>query len=259
MSPSRLLSHWRGLLLSLVGIAAIAWLAATGRLGLYIHPRYFVFTIVMAVIAGVVAIVAFALLPGADEADDDHDHDHNHDDYPQRPWARRWSAVGTVALVVVTAGALLLVPPTTLTTSTVENRAMNASAADSADAVPQLVGGDSSAFTVKDWAGLLRSGADPAFLADAEPTVVGFVTPDPDDPENVFYVARFIVTCCAVDAQPVGVPIYLPGWQDEYPVDSWVEATGRFVENPSTSSMQPTVLDAATLAATTQPADPYVY
>jgi uncharacterized repeat protein (TIGR03943 family) len=85
------------------------------------------------------------------------------------------------------------------------------------------------------------------------------VTPDPDDPTNVFYVARFIITCCAVDAQPVGVPVYLPDWQDQFTIDEWVNVTGTFVSNPSTESRQAIVLSPSTISLTDQPAQPYVY
>ncbi|TXK20010.1 TIGR03943 family protein [Homoserinibacter sp. GY 40078] len=240
-------------MLSLIGVAGITWLAATGRLGLYIHPRYFVFTIVMAVIAGVVAIVAFAVLPSSREgAHDDHDH------APLSPTRQRWATGGTLALIAVTAVVVLALPPATLTSNTAEQRSVNASAT-SGDASPQLAGADTSAFTVKDWANMLRQGADAASLAGESPTLVGFVTPDPDDPENVFFVARFVVTCCAVDATPVGVPVYLPGWQDDHPVDGWVEVTGRFIENPSATSAEVVVVDPASVDAVEEPTDPYVY
>ncbi len=241
-------------MLSLIGIVAITWLALTDQLGLYIHPRYFVFTMIMAGIAAVFVILAFALLPNSNS--EPHEHD-----TPSKPsrGAGWWVAVSS-ALLAVTAAALLVLPPATLTTSTVEQRDINGSASTSVqgDSV-NLVAGDYSSFTIKDWAGLLRQGADEDFLAGKTPTVVGFVTPDTDDPSNVFYVARFVITCCAVDAQPIGVPVYLPGWQDQYKVDDWVSVTGSFVSNPSISSLQAVVLSPSGISATDQPAQPYVY
>src|SRR5690606_40758199 len=47
---------------------------------------------------------------------------------------------------------------------------------------------------------------------------------------------------CSSDLQPVGVPVYLPGWQDRFAVDEWVSVTGTFASNPSVASMQATVL-----------------
>ena len=251
------------MVLSLVGIVAIVWLAATGQLGLYIHPRYFEFTVVMAVLAGVAVIAAFAVVPGAPD-DDGHGHDHDGDEHEpsgERPRGRSWLWGAVTALVIVgTVAALLVLPPATLTSATVDQRELNASAAVAdPGTTEQLVGSDTTSFTVKDWASLLRQGAGEEYFAGKTADITGFVTPDPDDPENVFYIARFVVTCCAVDAQPVGVPVFLPDWQSEYAVDSWVTGTGGFGPNPSVSSGQAIVFEPADLAPTEQPAEPYVY
>jgi uncharacterized repeat protein (TIGR03943 family) len=280
----RLLSRWRGIVLSLIGVVAIVWLAATGQLGLYIHPRYYEFSVIMAVLAGIVVIAAFAVVPGAPD-DDEHDHDGEHQHERQRDHAgaphaattpaahapagsRRRDGVviaATAVIVLGTVGALLVLPPTTLTSATVDQRDLNASTALTSDGagaagdVVDLVGSDTTSFTVKDWAALLRQGAGEDYFAGKTADITGFVTPDAGDPENVFYIARFVVTCCAVDAQPVGVPVYAPGWQDDYEIDSWVSATGSFAANPSTSSGQAIVLDPAEIAQVEQPAEPYVY
>ncbi|MDO9395622.1 MAG: TIGR03943 family protein [Herbiconiux sp.] len=276
----RLIARWRGIALSLIGIVATVWLAASGQLGLYIHPRYFEFTVIMAVLAGVVVLAAFALVPGAPDADG-HDHgdgpgpadgpehadgpssSHSHASAAHPPRRRRLDALWAAAAVVIIAGtavALLVLPPQTLTTATVDQRDLNnAAAVSDAAETEQLVGGDTADFTVKDWASLLRQGAGEDYFAGRTATVTGFVTPDPDDPENVFYVARFVVTCCAVDAQPVGVPVYLPGWQSSHPVDSWVSASGAFGANPSTSSGQAIALTPSDVESIDQPAEPYVY
>lgn len=244
-----------------MGIVATVWLALTGQLGLYIHPRYFTFTVIMAIIAVVFVLLAFAIVPAtqfhtAQAHNDDDDHTGH-----ERPRGYKWWAAVSVVLVGLTAVALLVLPPATLTTATVEQRDMNGSVV--AGTMPSdtvsLAGGDDSSFTVKDWAGLLRQGADSDFLSGRTPVVVGFVTPDIDDPKNVFYVARFVITCCAVDAQPIGVPVYLPDWQDQLKTDAWVSVTGIFIENPSIDSMQATVLTPHEVTPTEQPAQPYVY
>jgi uncharacterized membrane protein YcgQ (UPF0703/DUF1980 family) len=67
------------------------------------------------------------------------------------------------------------------------------------------------------------------------------------------------VTCCAVDAQPLGVPVLLPGWQDRFAADDWVEVTGGFSPNPDPSAAEPLVLVPDTIEKIDQPAQPYVY
>ena len=252
--PRRFLSHWRGVLLSLVGIVAILWLAATDQLGLYIHPRYFVFTVIMSVLAMVLIILAFSYLPSHVNETSEPD---SHSKPPRS--AGVW-VFANVLLLAGTATALLVLPPTMLTAATVAQRDINGSASSSADSdAVILVGADDSALSVKDWAGILRQGADEISLAGKTPTLIGFVTPDPDDPTNVFYVARFVITCCAVDAQPIGVPVYLPGWQDQFEVEDWVSVTGAFISNPSIEGFNSVVLSPSDISVTDQPAQPYVY
>ncbi|MWV58825.1 TIGR03943 family putative permease subunit [Rathayibacter sp. VKM Ac-2754] len=265
MRSERLLTRWKGIALSLIGVVSTLWLAATGRLGLYIHPRYFEFSVVLAVLAAILLLLAFAIVPGADDDEDPHGgveeadaHGHLHDHAPGRPWRARLAVVASLAIIASAAAALLVVPPSALTASTATQREVNTSAVDSS-AVAAAPTGDTADFSVRDWATLLRQGASEQFLAGRTATVSGFVTPDASDPENVFYIARFIVTCCAVDAQPVGVPIHQPGWADMYAEGEWLEATGGFGANPSVTSAETVVLEPDSVVPIDEPAMPYVY
>lgn len=257
MAIRRLVSRWQGVVLSLIGLTATIWLGLSGQLALYIHPRYFVFTVVMAVIAGVLALAVFAFAPSAQDGLG-HSDEHEHGDEPGSRRGRLWP-VGSVLTIVTAVVALLILPPSTLTTATVAQRDLNGSASALTLKAPALPGkGDYSAFTVRDWASLLRSGAGQDFFADKIATVTGFISADKTDP-NVFFVTRFVVTCCAVDAQPIGVPVYHPGWQNEYKTDSWVTVTSSFRTNPNAASREAIVLIPDSIKPTTQPAQPYVY
>jgi uncharacterized repeat protein (TIGR03943 family) len=248
----QLLHRWLGVVLTLIGVVAIGWLAATGRLELYIHPRYVVFTVIMAAIGGALAVAALLLVPGAPA------HDHGPESHEQRP---RWRIIGAIAgsgaLVAASVFALLVLPPAVLTSATAENRDIAGSTALSSADTTQLVGGDSTNFTVKDWATLLHQGLGDDFFAGKPAAISGFLVAT-DDPD-VVYVARFLVTCCAVDAQPLAVPVLLPGWQDDFAVDDWVEVTGGFGANPDAAATEPIVLVPTTIAEIEQPAQPYVY
>ncbi|PPI22863.1 TIGR03943 family putative permease subunit [Rathayibacter sp. AY1B5] len=260
MRSERLLARWKGVVLSLIGVVSTLWLAATGRLGLYIHPRYFEFSVVLAVIAGVLLIAAFAVVPGAEEDAHEHEDDveHLHAPAPARPWRRVVAVAAGVAVIASAAVALLVLPPAALTASTATQREVNTSAVD-ASVTAAAPTGDTASFSVRDWATLLRQGASEQFLAGRTATVSGFVTPDASDPENVFYIARFVVTCCAVDAQPVGVPVHLAGWADTYAEGQWLEASGGFGANPSVTSAEAVVLEPEALTPIDEPAMPYVY
>ncbi|TFD89005.1 TIGR03943 family putative permease subunit [Cryobacterium serini] len=241
--------RWQGVLLSLVVVVATLWLALSGQLGLYIHPRYFVFTIAMAVIGLVLVGAGFARRRGFEV---------------ERTGrvATTLTGVGVVLLVIMGV-AMVVVPPTTLTSATATQREVNSGGLgteDDADQAAALIGtGDFEQLSVREWVSLLAQSSDPGFYADKTAQVTGFVTPDAKDPENVFYVARFVVTCCAVDAQPIGVPVYLPGWQAEYEIDDWVQVTGRFDPSVSATASDPLAITPVEILPVDQPKDPYVY
>jgi uncharacterized repeat protein (TIGR03943 family) len=263
LRSDRLLARWKGIALSLISVVSTLWLAATGRLGLYIHPRYFEFSVVLAVIAGVLLILAVAIVPGADDGprggvEEADAHDHLHDPPPGRPWRARLRTLAGAAVIACAAVALLVLPPAALTASTATQREVNTTAVDTSVTAAAPTG-DTASFTVRDWATLLRQGASEQFLAGRTATVSGFVTPDASDPENVFYVARFVVTCCAVDAQPVGVPLHQPDWASTYAEGQWLEVTGGFGANPSVTSTEAVVLEPETITPIDEPAMPYVY
>lgn len=252
----RLLDRWLGVLLSIIGVVATLWLGFTGQLALYIHPRYFVFTIIMALIAGVLALAAFVVVPGAAAA---HPDEHGHADAGNRRW-RRLGATGSTLICAAAVAGLLILPPSTLSTATVTQRDLNGSASTlTRDEAVELVGADYTTFTMKDWISLLRQGVGVEYLTGKTATVTGFVTPDKSDPENVFFAARFVVTCCAVDAQPIGLPIYSPGWQDRFDTDSWVTVSGGFQTNPSRMSDEVLVMVPDSIASVPEPDSPYVY
>lgn len=247
-----LLSSWQGVILSLVGIVATLWLGLTGQLALYIHPRYFLFTVIMAAIGAVLVLASFAIVPAAR-------HGHAHDASGKGWWGRLGSA-GSAVIIIAAMVGLLIMPPSTLTTATVSQRDLNGSTSTlSKNDTSKLVGADYTSFTMKDWVSLLRQGVGEEFLAGKPTTLTGFVTPDKSDPDNVFFVARFVVTCCAVDAQPIGIPVYYPGWQDKFKTDSWVSVTSGFRSNPSKTGDETVVLVPDQITPIEQPSMPYVY
>jgi len=245
MSP-----RFAGLILALTVVVATLWLGATGQLVLYIHPRYVVFTMIMAALALVIGVASFAIPRG-----------HEHDAAANR--TSRIISVGALALSAVIAAALVIVPPATLTSATVNTREINSTGVGVEVQSVENATSESSAafakFTVRDWASLLAQTSDTAFYSGKPVDVAGFITADETDPTNVFYVSRFVITCCAVDAQPVGVPVYAPNWADDYELDSWVRVTGSFVANPSSASEQPIALEPDTVEPIGTPDEPYLF
>ena len=91
--------------------------------------------------------------------------------------------------------------------------------------------------------------------------VVGMLHRDPKLAQrfgtNTCVVFRFVVTCCAADAQPVAA-LVIGGVPDHWADDTWVRVEGRFAQRDDKGQAVPTVeLDKATRVP--EPSPPYLY
>lgn len=74
---------------------------------------------------------------------------------------------------------------------------------------------------------------------------------------NGWLLYRFVISCCAADAQPVAVMLtgeMATNWTD----DAWVRATGRFTLRPDQPRPVP-ILELGALAPLEKPRNPYLY
>jgi uncharacterized repeat protein (TIGR03943 family) len=251
------------LLVSVVSIATI-WFALGGRLDYYVHPRYLVFTVVMASIALALCVARAVMIVRRQAVAHDHDDEDDEDDDP--PPATQWqaalSALAVLVAIVVAAG-MIVFPPATLSSATALQRDLtggSTSAGGSSLSSAQTASTQAfSKFTVLDWASLLHQTSDVSFYAGKPVAVDGFVTPSPTGGADVFYLTRFVITCCAVDAQPVGVPVYLPDWRSTYKSDEWLRLEGGFEADRSTASSDPIALVPSGVKKIDAPSDPYLY
>lgn len=118
---------------------------------------------------------------------------------------------------------------------------------------------DSDKYDIGDW--VRRINADPNLgdYVDKKVNITGFVFKSDQLPSNMFLAARFIISCCAVDARPVGLPVKLEGWEKTFNTDEWVSVTGRFViENINGSDVLIVVPDEAPQKIA-MPTRPYIY
>ncbi|WP_394278444.1 TIGR03943 family putative permease subunit [Microbacterium sp.] len=242
-----------------VGLAAIiaavtVALALTGRLGLYINPDSAWFAVSMAVVALVGAVLSCTLRLG-DAADHGHDHGdaHDHADHDDERMPRRELA-GTAASVVggvlaaSVAGAMLVVPPATLSAELAMQRDTGSPPLfQGADAVALAVMGDTDAFGVGDWASVFATATDPQAFDGTEIALTGFVSPGSDG----FDLTRLVITHCVIDAQPASLPIAA----DDVPADGdWVTVRGTIRDVNGQLRV-----DAASVEVVDEPEDPYEF
>jgi putative membrane protein len=234
-----------GILLVMLAAVATLWLAATDQLKLYVHPRYISFSVIASIVGLLLCIWANQNVANEDT---------------------RWFKRPMLVVVVLAVLSLLVIKPATLSSSIATQRGLNnqvgtgTTPGETDLQTVQLFGNtDYSQLTVKDWSNLLTQTNDQAYFAGKQADVSGFIVADESDGQNVFFVSRFVVTCCAVDARPIGVPVYLPNWQNQYKADQWISVRGPFAANPSNQGNQRIILKPSETKAINQPKDPYVY
>lgn len=229
--------------------AGVIRLGILGKLQLYIHPRYTIFTLVM---AGAGLIIALASMVVG---------------YRSRHAVQTTACVRdnrtiakviTALLFVMACAGFLFVRPATLSARAAVYRGIDRnSALTNADASSALFDTtDYSQLGIKDWSSLLVH-YDANFFVGKAASITGFVADNGNT--NIFFASRFFVTCCVVDAQPIGVPVYAPDWRHRYSPNSWLEITGEFIENPDADSPHKIVLKPSRIQSVAPPREPYVY
>ena len=119
------------------------------------------------------------------------------------------------------------------------------------------------------WVRTLNAYPEPDAYAGQKAKITGFVVHYPDLPDNYILLARFILTCCAVDVYPVAIPVRLEGDRRQYPPDTWLEVQG-IMETETLKNNSQTlqksgnqkrqlVLNAQSVRTIPTPADPYSY
>ncbi|NJM69417.1 MAG: TIGR03943 family protein [Scytonema sp. RU_4_4] len=112
--------------------------------------------------------------------------------------------------------------------------------------------------TLVDWVRTLNVYPEPDSYTGQKVKVQGFVIHPPDLGKEHFFLARFVITCCAADAYPVGLPVKLKESREQFPPDTWLEVEGQMVTENLANKRQLTI-DATSLKKIPQPKNPYTY
>ncbi len=108
-----------------------------------------------------------------------------------------------------------------------------------------------------DWIRTLNYYPEPDAYTGQKVRVEGFTIHLPEVPNTYLGIARFVITCCAADAYPVGLPVKLPnGDRSAYPADKWFRVEGEMITETLSGKRQ-LVIQAKTLTEIPAPANPY--
>ncbi|MCT7949847.1 TIGR03943 family protein [Ancylothrix sp. C2] len=112
--------------------------------------------------------------------------------------------------------------------------------------------------SIIDWVRTLNVYPEPDAYTGQKVKVQGFVIHPPNYSEEYIIIARFILTCCAADAYPVGLPVKLAQNRSAYPSDTWLEIEGEMITTNLGNKRQLTI-EAQTLTNIPKPKNPYDY
>lgn len=232
------------------------WL--TGRLGLLIHPAYF--WLAAAGGLGMAALAVGKAIALVREAQDRH----------------RWGVVSTgpalptehapllplrLASGLLLGAALmgLILEPQPFTSQKAVQRGIT-DAVTATRASPQAFRtvSDPADRTLIDWVRTLNVYPEPDAYAGDEVEVEGFVTRPESYPEDYFLISRFVITCCAADAYPVGLPVRSASNLPTYAEDTWLRVSGEMAVEDFEGDRQ-LVIQATELEEIPQPENPYEY
>ena len=109
-----------------------------------------------------------------------------------------------------------------------------------------------------DWVRTLSVYPEPDAYTGQKAIVQGFVIHPPELPENYLLICRFVITCCAADAYPVGLPVKLKASREAYPPDTWLEIEGQMISREFDGQRQLTI-EASAINKIPEPENPYDY
>ena len=109
-----------------------------------------------------------------------------------------------------------------------------------------------------DWIRTLNVYPEPDAYIDQKVNIQGFVVYPPELPPEYLLLSRFIITCCAADAYPVGLPVKLIQNSQVYPPDTWLEVEGKMIVGKLGDKRQ-LIIQASSLKQIPEPKNPYEY
>ncbi|MDJ0725571.1 MAG: TIGR03943 family protein [Prochloraceae cyanobacterium] len=229
------------------------WL--TGTLRLLIHPNYFglvLITSIFLLILGTIKTAQFIADKNRFRKKEDPAH-----------LALFPPGVGST-LLLTTAILGLLIAPGVLTSQTALQRGISESLPE-VRSQPEAfrLSVKSEERSLIDWIRTLNAYPEPEAYVDQKVKVSGFVVHLPQLDDNYLMITRFILTCCAVDAYPVALPVKLETSRANYPPDTWLEIEGTTIVETLSSNedgdKRQLVIAAKSLSKIPTPKDPYGY
>ncbi len=216
-------------------------------INLYIHPRFVSFSLVTAIIAAIYGLIIIFL---------------NRKSFTIKAYVPKFYISALIFVIVVGFGF----PAMPLSAVTAEKRIDNLNNTNlylepnSYDPrLNKLL--DKEDKDINDWVYIVINYQNKEYFKNQKVNLNGFVLPDKNYSSGFFYITKFTITCCAVDATPVGLSVRYD-WMDEFAVNDWVELEGdielRFRDEEN--KLNPyVIIYPDTIRKIDPPEDPYLF
>ena len=222
-------------------------LGLIGKLGLYVHPRFHLFTVVCAAALALLTISYIVInIRARTKASD----------------PKRLSVVSGLTIVVVILA--LILPPVPLSPSASSQR-LSVKVAKRLDSLRSEYIENTCDGTLRrkqpnsinTWQTVMANCQRTGSLNGKQVTLTGFVVGGDDRHygDNTFYLGRYFIACCTVDAEPIMLPVEIEGSVPR--TNSWVKVTGMLEASSQNDSVY--VIKSTSLQQVSEPKDPYEY
>ncbi|ELS04851.1 TIGR03943 family protein [Xenococcus sp. PCC 7305] len=256
-NPFYQLIPWLGILAMLTWAILLLKYAITGQYKLLIHPNYF-----LLMLASSICLLLLVFFRGLSLINSPKNPSEKNDHITLFP-----PGFGSILLLTV-AIAGLIIPPNVLTSATALQRGVTETL-PATHAQPQafITNTKPEERSLIDWVRTLNAYPEPDAYQGLPANITGFVVELPELPDNYFLLSRFIITCCAIDASPIGIPVQLDAIQERYPPDTWLEVTGKMKtatvairdRTDQIRERRQLVVAATSIKTIPTPPDPYAY
>lgn len=223
------------LLKSIGGIIVCGYillLACRDQLGFYIHPRYHIFASIISII-GIVLLLIDTMLQLKLKT-------------PVKPAKFSLKSVkpaSYLAIIILLAGYLL--PPKPLSPSSLAQRESPAIIEPESRCETPKPREGSSAISINRWKTAINSCKQTSYFDNTDISITGFVSNGllKNYGYNYFYIARYVISCCAVDSVPMKILVEKNFFID-YPDGTWLTVKGKLSQKVVNGQAEYVITDA---------------